>query len=89
MSDVVDSSAWLEYFGDGPNADFFAQAIETPADLVVPSLVLTEVVRRMDVLGRSSVIAEVLAHMRQGRIIPPLSCGGLEGKPTVLQRIAL
>ena len=26
---VVDSSGWLEYFADGPNADFFA-----PADVV-------------------------------------------------------
>jgi len=25
---VVDSSGWLEYFADGPNADFFAAAIE-------------------------------------------------------------
>ena len=25
---VVDSSGWLEYFADGPNADFFAEAIE-------------------------------------------------------------
>jgi toxin FitB len=25
---VVDSSGWLEYFADGPNADFFAPAIE-------------------------------------------------------------
>jgi predicted nucleic acid-binding protein len=23
---VVDSSGWLEYFADGPNADFFAPA---------------------------------------------------------------
>ena len=70
VPEVVDSSAWLEYFGDGPNADFFAPAIETPADLVVPSLVIAEVVRRLDVLGHSAVIAEVLAHMRQGRVVP-------------------
>jgi hypothetical protein len=25
---VVDSSGWLEYFADAPNADFFAAAIE-------------------------------------------------------------
>ena len=25
---VVDSSGWLEYFADGPNADFFAPALE-------------------------------------------------------------
>jgi hypothetical protein len=25
--DVADSSGWLEYFADGPNADFFAPAL--------------------------------------------------------------
>lgn len=27
---VVDSSGWLEYFADGPNAAFFTAAIESP-----------------------------------------------------------
>ncbi|MBT9555899.1 MAG: type II toxin-antitoxin system VapC family toxin [Myxococcales bacterium] len=70
MSEVVDSSAWLEYFADGPNASFFATAIEAPESVVVPSLVLTEVVRRLDVLGHSHLIAGVIGHMRQGRIVP-------------------
>jgi hypothetical protein len=25
---VVDSSGWLEYFAEGPNADFFAPSVE-------------------------------------------------------------
>ena len=29
---VVDSSAWLEYFADGPNASAFAGPIESPAN---------------------------------------------------------
>jgi hypothetical protein len=33
---VVDSSGWLEYFADGPNADFFAAAVESSDALVVP-----------------------------------------------------
>ena len=39
---VVDSSGWLEYLADGPNADFFAKSIITTADLVVPTLSLYE-----------------------------------------------
>jgi len=35
---VVDSSGWLEYLAGGPNADFFAKAIETTRDLVVPTI---------------------------------------------------
>jgi len=39
---VVDSSGWLEYFADGPNADFFAPAVENVEKLLVPSLSLLE-----------------------------------------------
>ncbi len=42
---LVDSCGWLEYFADGPNADFFALAIENLAELLVPSLCLFEVFR--------------------------------------------
>ncbi len=43
---VVDSSGWLGYFADGPNADFFAAAIEATAELVVPTVSVYEVFRR-------------------------------------------
>ena len=42
---VVDSSAWLEYFG--PNASFFAAPIEDPDRLVVPSVTVYEVFKRV------------------------------------------
>ena len=44
---VVDSSEWLEFFADGPNADFFAPAIENMPELVVPSLSMYEVFKRV------------------------------------------
>lgn len=31
---VVDSSGWLEYFADAPDAQFFASAIENVAELM-------------------------------------------------------
>lgn len=40
---VVDSSGWLEYLADAANADFFAEAIEDPERLVVPSISILEV----------------------------------------------
>jgi predicted nucleic acid-binding protein len=40
---VVDSSAWVEYFVDGPNAGRFASAIEDSATLIVPAIALYEV----------------------------------------------
>ena len=40
---VVDSSGWLEYFADGPNAAFFAGAVEATDELIVPTINLYEV----------------------------------------------
>ena len=44
---LVDSCGWLEYFANGPNADFFAPTIEDTTKLVVPSLCLFEVFKRI------------------------------------------
>ncbi len=44
---VVDSSAWLEYFANGSNASFFALAIERTEELLVPTVVLYEVFKRV------------------------------------------
>jgi hypothetical protein len=44
---VVDSSGWLEYFADGQNADFFAPAVENLPELVVPSISVYEVFKRV------------------------------------------
>ena len=34
---VVDSSAWLEYFANGSNASFFALTIERTEELLAPT----------------------------------------------------
>jgi toxin FitB len=44
---LVDSSAWLEYFADGPNASFFESAITRKAELIVPTIVIFEVCKRI------------------------------------------
>ncbi len=44
---LVDSSAWLEYFADGPNASFFEAAITRKAELIVPTIVVFEVCKRV------------------------------------------
>ena len=42
---VVDSSGWIEYLTDSPNADFFAPAIQDAAQLIVPSISIYEVAK--------------------------------------------
>jgi predicted nucleic acid-binding protein len=66
---VVDSSGWIEYFVDGPNAKWFARAINDADDLVVPSISVLEVYRYvLRQRGRQDAL-RAAATMRQGRVI--------------------
>jgi toxin FitB len=66
---VVDSSGWLEYLADGPNADFFANSILATADLLVPTLSLYEVFKRvLQQRGEGDALQSV-ALMQQGMIV--------------------
>ena len=40
---IVDSSGWLEFFTNGPNAEVFAEPLSDPAKLIVPTISLYEV----------------------------------------------
>lgn len=65
---VVDSSGWLEYFADGPNADFFAPPIERTSDLIVPALGLYEVFKRVFQQRGEGDALQAVAVMIQGAI---------------------
>ncbi len=66
---VVDSSAWLEYFAGGPNAGHFAPAVEDTENLVVPSLALYEVFKKvLQQAGETSALRAVTA-MQQGSVV--------------------
>jgi predicted nucleic acid-binding protein len=66
---VVDSSAWLEYFADGPNAAAFAKPIESPATLLVPTLSLFEVFKRICQQRDEEAALRAVAMMEQGRVV--------------------
>ena len=66
---VVDSSGWLEYFADGPRAAFFTTAIEKPADLVVPTISVYEVFKRVLQQRDHGAALQVVAVMRQGKVV--------------------
>jgi predicted nucleic acid-binding protein len=66
---VVDSSGWLEYFADGPNADFFAKSIVATADLIVPTLSLYEVFKRVLQQRGEDEALQTVALMQQGMIV--------------------
>ena len=66
---VVDSSGWLEYFADGPNADFFAPSIEDTKELVVSAINLYEVFKRVLVQRGEDAALQAVAQMQQGRVV--------------------
>lgn len=66
---IVDSSGWLEYFADGPHADFFAPAIEQVSELLVPSLSLYEVFKRVLQQRGEGDALQAVAVMIQGKVV--------------------
>lgn len=66
---VVDSSGWLEYLANGKNAGFFAPAIEEPTRLLVPSLSLFEVFKRVLQQRGEAPALQAVALMHQGRVV--------------------
>jgi toxin FitB len=66
---VVDSSAWLEYVAAGPNANYFAEAIENTNELIVPTLSLYEVFKRIVQQRSENEALQVVAVMQQGKVV--------------------
>ena len=66
---IVDSSGWLEYFAGGPNAKFFSKTIETNSDLIVPTLSLYEVFKRILQQRSEGEALQAVAVMHQGRVV--------------------
>ncbi len=65
---LVDSSAWLEYFANGPNAGFFAPAVEKVGDLLVPTICLLEVFKRVLQQRGEGAALQAVAQMQQGQV---------------------
>lgn len=63
---VIDSSGWLEYFADGPNASFFAPVLEKLDELVVPTVSIYEVFKRILQQRDEATALQVTALMHQG-----------------------
>jgi len=40
---ILDSSGWLEFFGDGPHAEEFANRLRQPAGILTPTIAIYEV----------------------------------------------
>ena len=66
---VIDSSGWLEYFADGPNADYFKSAIKDEEHLIIPTICLYEVFKiTLSRVGEDEAL-RVAGLMSFGRIV--------------------
>ncbi len=66
---LVDSCGWLEYFADGPNANFFAPAINDINSLIVPTICILEVFKRVLQQRDEDSALKAVALMEQGRVV--------------------
>lgn len=66
---VVDTSGWLEYFADGPNAGFFSMPIEAIGELVVPTISIYEVFKRVLQQRDETAALEAIAFMQSGDLV--------------------
>lgn len=67
---LIDSSAWLEYLAAGSQAHHVAAAIESVERLLVPTIVLVEVTRRVMQQRDEDAALQVAALLHQGRVVP-------------------
>jgi toxin FitB len=87
---VVDSSGWLEYLADGPNAAAFARPIEATGSLLVPTLSLFEVFKRVSEQRDEDEALRAVAVMEQGRVIDPDRATALEAaRLSLTHRLAM
>ena len=69
MMNAIDSSAWLEYFADGPNADLFSAPLQDTDNLIVPSICIYEVFKTVLRQRGEDAALQAAALMRQGIIV--------------------
>lgn len=66
---IIDSSGWLEFFSDGPNASFFSSPLQHTADILVPSITIYEVFKVVLRQRNESDALQTVALMQQGSVV--------------------
>lgn len=66
---VVDSSCWLEYFGDTRVGNELAAVIEDLGELLVPVITIYEVFKKLLLELDEDRAIFAVAHMKQGHVV--------------------
>ena len=66
---LVDSSGWLEYLADSKNAKLFAPAIEKTDELIVSTINIYEVYKKILLEKDENTAIQVIGLMQQAKVI--------------------
>jgi len=66
---IVDSSLWLEYFADNMAGNLVSETIENIDELIVPTITLYEVFKKLLYERSEDDAIFAIAHMRQGEVV--------------------
>jgi predicted nucleic acid-binding protein len=66
---IVDSSGWLAYFADEPNAKHFQIPLKDPASLVVPTVTIFEVFKVVLRESSENEALQATAAMLRGTVV--------------------
>jgi predicted nucleic acid-binding protein len=66
---IVDSSAWLAYFADEPNAKHFMPPLSHPVSLIVPAITIYEVFKVILRESSENEALQAVVAMQKGKVI--------------------
>ena len=66
---LVDSCGWLEYLSDGKRAEAYAAAVKDVANLLVPTVCIYEVFRKLLTERGEDAALTAAAAMTMGRVV--------------------
>jgi toxin FitB len=66
---IIDTSGWLEYFSDGPNAKHYLPPLNDTSSLIVPVITIYEVFKVVLRESAENEALQAVAAMQKGKII--------------------
>ncbi len=66
---IIDSSGWLEYFSDGPNAKHYLPPLKDTSTLIVPVITIYEVFKVVLRESSEDLALQAVAAMLKGKVI--------------------
>ena len=66
---IIDSSGWLEYFSDGPNAKYYLTPLKDTSSLIVPAITIYEVFKVVLRATDENEALQAVAAMQKGKVV--------------------